>query len=95
MPSPRILIVGLDGATFDLIDPWVGAGELPHLAGLLKRGARGRLASTRPSATFPAWTTLMTGVNPGQHGVFDFAQRRPGAYEITFVNSTYRRWPSV
>jgi predicted AlkP superfamily phosphohydrolase/phosphomutase len=95
MPSPRILIVGLDGATFDLIDPWVEAGELPHLAGLLERGARGRLASTRPPATFPAWTTLMTGVNPGQHGVFDFAQRRPGAYEITFVNSTYRSWPSV
>jgi predicted AlkP superfamily phosphohydrolase/phosphomutase len=95
MASPRTLMIGLDGATFDLIDPWVQAGELPHLAWLLERGARGRLASTCPPATFPAWTTLMTGVNPGRHGVFDFTQRRPGAYEITFVNATYRRRPSV
>jgi predicted AlkP superfamily phosphohydrolase/phosphomutase len=95
MTSPRVLIIGLDGATFDLIDPWVEAGELPHMARLLKRGARGSLASTQPPATFPAWSTFMTGVNPGQHGVFDFTQRRPGTYEVEFINATYRRWPSV
>jgi len=93
--STRVLIVGLDGATFDLIEPWAGVGHLPHLAHLMGQGASGRLRSTVPPATFPAWSSLMTGVNPGQHGVLDFSRRVPGSYRIEFVNATYRRQPSV
>jgi predicted AlkP superfamily phosphohydrolase/phosphomutase len=91
----RVLIVGLDGATFDLIEPWAGLGDLPHLARLMEQGAWGRLRSTVPPATFPAWTSMMTGVNPGQHGVLDFSRRVPGTYRIEFINATYRRQPSV
>ena len=90
-----VLIIGLDGATFDLIGPWARTGELPTLATLMSQGAWGRLASTLPPFSFPAWTTFMTGVNPGQHGIFDFTQRRPGTYEVEFINATYRRRPSV
>jgi len=93
--SARVLIVGLDGATFDLIEPWARLGNLPYLARLMEQGAWGRLRSTVPPATFPAWTSLMTGVNPGQHGVLDFSRRVPGTYRIQFVNATYRRQPSV
>lgn len=93
--SARLLILGLDGATFDLIEPWAAAGSLPHLARLMRQGAWGRLRSTTPPATFPAWTSLMTGVNPGQHGIFDFTRRLPGSYRIEFLNATYRRVPSV
>jgi predicted AlkP superfamily phosphohydrolase/phosphomutase len=89
----RVLIIGLDGATFDLIEPW--ADDLPNLAWLMDRGVWGRLRSTLPPATFPAWTSLMTGVNPGQHGIFDFTRRVPGTYRLEFVNATYRRRPSV
>jgi predicted AlkP superfamily phosphohydrolase/phosphomutase len=92
MPA-RVLIIGLDGATFDLIGPW--SGELPHLTQLMERGAWGWLRSTVPPATFPAWTSLMTGVNPGQHGIFDFTRRVPGTYRLEFINSTYRRRPSA
>jgi predicted AlkP superfamily phosphohydrolase/phosphomutase len=91
----RVLIVGLDGATFDLIEPWARLGDLPHLARLMEQGAWGRLRSTVPPATFPAWTSLMTGVNPGQHGVLDFSRRVPGTYRIEFINATYRQQPSA
>jgi len=93
--TARLLIVGLDGATFDLIEPWAAAGELPNLARLMRDGAWGRLRSTVPPVTFPAWTSFMTGVNPGQHGVFDFTRRIPGAYQVEFVNATHRRRPTL
>jgi predicted AlkP superfamily phosphohydrolase/phosphomutase len=91
----RFWIVGFDGATFDLILPWAEAGELPHLARLMQTGAWGPLESTCPPVSFPAWSTLITGVNPGRHGIFDFTQRLPGRYQIDFINATYRRVPSL
>ena len=90
-----LLVVGLDGATFDLIEPLVAAGQLPVLAGLMARGAWCRLRSTLPAATFPAWTSLVTGVNPGRHGLLDFTQREPGSYQLRFVNGSYRRTPAL
>jgi predicted AlkP superfamily phosphohydrolase/phosphomutase len=90
-----LLILGLDGATLDLVEPWTADGTLPNLARLLRGGAWGRLASTMPAATFPSWTTFMTGVNPGRHGVFDFTRRDPGAYRVRFVNATFRKAGTV
>ena len=86
-----LVVVGLDGATLDLIAPWAADGTLPHLAALCARGAWGRLRSTIPPATFPAWTSLVTGVNPGRHGVLDFTERVPGTYRVRFANGTRRR----
>lgn len=74
----RMLIVGLDGATFDLIRPWAAAGHLPALARLMQEGVHGELRSTLPPVTSPAWPSFMTGVNPGKHGVFDFIRSRRG-----------------
>lgn len=88
-------MVGLDGATFELIEPLVAAGRMPVLAGLMARGAWGRLRSTLPAATFPAWTSLVTGVNPGRHGLLDFTQRERGGYGIRFMNGSYRRVPAL
>src|SRR5262245_54094121 len=94
-PRLMLLILGLDGATLDLVEPWATDGTLPNLARLMREGAWGRLASTVPAATFPSWTTFMTGVNPGRHGVFDFTRREPGAYAVRFVNATFRKAPTV
>jgi predicted AlkP superfamily phosphohydrolase/phosphomutase len=66
MKTPRLLIVGLDAATFDLISPWIAEGKIPNLAALVKNGAWSRLASILPSITPPAWTSFMTGKNPGK-----------------------------
>jgi predicted AlkP superfamily phosphohydrolase/phosphomutase len=88
-------VIGLDGATLDLVRPWVAQGRLPTIARLMERGAWGRLRSTLPPATFPAWTSLVTGVNPGRHGVFDFTERVPGTYRVRFVNGSFRRAPAL
>lgn len=90
-----LLILGLDGATLDLVEPWVADGTMPHLGRLMHQGAWGRLASTVPAATFPGWTTFMTGVNPGRHGIFDFTRRDPGTYRVRFINASYRKAPSI
>ncbi len=71
-PSRPVVIIGLDGATFDLIEPWAEAGHLPHLARLMSEGAWGRLRSTEPPHSAPAWATFSTGTNPGRHGVYFF-----------------------
>jgi predicted AlkP superfamily phosphohydrolase/phosphomutase len=71
-PYQRVICVGLDGATFDVIDPMVEQGRLPTLAKILDTGVRADLASTIPPLSAPAWVSFMTGVNPGKHGVFHF-----------------------
>lgn len=68
----RIMIIGLDGATFDIIKPMVVAGRLPAFANLLANGTHGNLKSTVLPITPPAWSSFMTGKNPGKHGVFAF-----------------------
>ncbi len=91
MPIPKLMVVGLDAATFDVIDPLVAAGELPHLAGLLERGARGTLRSTTHPLTPNAWTTLATGVNAGRHGIWDFSERDASGYGLRLVNGSHSR----
>lgn len=91
----RVLIIGLDGATFDLIEPWVAAGDLPNLARLMSNGSHGRLASTLQPVTAPAWVTFMTGVNQGKHGLYDFVRRRADGYGIEVTNASHVAAPSV
>jgi predicted AlkP superfamily phosphohydrolase/phosphomutase len=78
---PGVLIIGLDGATWTLLEPWARAGRLPHLARLMARGTWGPLRSTVPALTLPAWSSFMTGRNPGAHGVFAFSRMAPHGYE--------------
>jgi predicted AlkP superfamily phosphohydrolase/phosphomutase len=91
----KLLVIGLDGATFDLIKPWVEEGKLPHLASLLAQGTHGNLRSTVPAMSPPAWTSFVTGKNPGKHGIFDFTARKPGSYEIEFINGRWRKAPTM
>jgi predicted AlkP superfamily phosphohydrolase/phosphomutase len=91
----RVMIIGLDGATLDLIRPWADAGILPTFKRLFKDGASGTLRSTIPPITPAAWSSFMTGVNPGKHGVFDFTMHKDDAYELNMVRSTNRQAPSI
>lgn len=90
-----VLVLALDGATFDVIEPLVAAGELPNLTGWMRAGQAAPLPSTTPPVTFPAWSSFMTGVSPAEHGIFDFTQKLPGEYRLRFVNATDRRAPSI
>ena len=68
----RTVLIGIDGATYDLIEPLVEEGVMPEFGALMARGARAKLTSTLHPLTPPAWATIMTGRMPGNHGVFDF-----------------------
>ncbi len=94
MPS-RVFILGLDGATLDLLLPWAAAGFLPHTARLFQEGAWGPLRSTIQPHTAPAWTSFMTGRNPGAHGVFDFIERVPGSYGVRLMHGALGRTRSL
>jgi predicted AlkP superfamily phosphohydrolase/phosphomutase len=86
-----VLLLGLDGATLDVIDPLIEAGRLPQLASWRGRGAATPLRSTVPPMSFPAWSSFLTGQEPGGHGIFDFTQKLPGAYRLRFANASHRR----
>ncbi len=83
----KLLVIGLDGGTFTLLRPWMAEGNLPNLAGLAATGVSGVLESTCPPLTAPAWSSFMTGMNPGKHGIFDFHSYEPGSYNRVAVNS--------
>jgi predicted AlkP superfamily phosphohydrolase/phosphomutase len=80
MSAPRVMVFGLDGATFRIIEPLVAAGKLPHLAELLARGGHGPLLSTIPPHTAAAWPTFLTGMPPGAHGILNFDEATIGGY---------------
>jgi len=73
--APRVLVVGLDGATNKVITPLIAVGGLPHLAGLARSGVAGAVRPERPILSPRIWTTYATGVLPDQHGVLDWVRR--------------------
>ncbi len=83
----RLAIVGIDGATFDILRPLIEGGECPHIARILREGVSGDLESEKPPITPPAWTSMMTGVNPGRHGVYHFIRRLPNSYGYALNDS--------
>jgi predicted AlkP superfamily phosphohydrolase/phosphomutase len=73
--KPSILVIGLDAATLDLIEPWANAGYLPAINAIMTDGATGRCLSTPNMHSASAWTSILTGLNPGRHGLFVFSDR--------------------
>jgi predicted AlkP superfamily phosphohydrolase/phosphomutase len=73
----KTAIIGLDGATFRLLEPLFEDGAMPALAALRARGVSGVLSSTTPAYTPPAWVSMLTGVNPGRHNVYGFLSTTP------------------
>jgi predicted AlkP superfamily phosphohydrolase/phosphomutase len=94
-PTNRVIVIGMDGATFDLIRPWAAQGHLPTLKRLLETSAVGTLRSTVQPLSPPAWTSFLTGTNPGKHGIFNFYETRTDNYEIRMINAKRRLMPSV
>ena len=91
----KVMVIGLDGATFDLIKPWVAEGHLPTLSRLLETGSHGQLHSTIPPMTAPAWTSFATGTNPGQHRLYDWVAREPDSYKFTPVTALDATRPTL
>ena len=95
MIKRKVAVFGLDGITFDLIQPWLDEGRLPNLARLLADGASGRLRSYIPPVSASAWVSFFTGANPGQHGLVDFTYPAPDSYRINVSSSHTRTAPAL
>ncbi|MGI6137522.1 MAG: alkaline phosphatase family protein [Candidatus Hydrogenedentales bacterium] len=91
----RVILIGLDGFSPELVEKWMGAGRLPALAALKEQGLSGALAGLNPPVTFPVWSSCVCGVNPGVHGLVDFTEMQEGVYALRFMNSRDRKAPAL
>jgi len=88
--TDRVCVLGLDGGTFDLLGPWIEEGMLPNIKDMIEHGVSGELTSSVPPVTAPAWSTFITGKNPGKHGVYDFMIPERNSYQHHPVNAQLR-----
>ncbi|MGH9750834.1 MAG: tetratricopeptide repeat protein [Candidatus Polarisedimenticolia bacterium] len=94
-PGTRVLVLGLDGADWNLLDPLIAAGKLPHIGRLAREGVRGRLRSITPMLSPVIWTSIATGVLPGRHGIIDFLATAGPQGDRVPVTSTLRKTPAI
>jgi predicted AlkP superfamily phosphohydrolase/phosphomutase len=87
--KPRVLIIGLDGASFNFVQPWLENGSLPNLRRLVEEGCSGELESCLPPVTMPAWRVLSTGKYPGKLGVFWHQQLDPVTLKLQTPTSRF------
>lgn len=78
--APRVVVLGGDGMEPSLLERWMDAGELPHLARLRAAGSYSRLRTTVPAESPVAWSSFISGKNPGKTGIFDFLTRSEEDY---------------
>lgn len=91
----RVLVIGWDGADWEILDDLLARGSLPNLAEMIAGGGRGTLLSTIPSHSWAAWSSFLTGYNPAGHGVWDFVERHPTDPDRRIpVSSTSIRQPT-
>jgi len=88
----RVVIVGLDGMDPELAAKFMQEGKLPNLAKLRERGTFRPLATTCPPISPVAWSSFLTGVNPGKHNIYDFLARDSGTY-LPYLSSAQVRNP--
>lgn len=69
---PKLSVIGLDGVNWKILENAVELGLMPNLESLMEESFQAELETTYPPVTGPAWTSIMTGDNPGRHGVYDF-----------------------
>lgn len=94
MPK-KLIVIGLDGATWTLLKPLMEEGVMPNLKKIVDNGVNSRLESTMPAMTGPSWATFATGVNPGKHGVFDFMLPNDSLSNLRVANSKEILVPTI
>lgn len=86
----RVLLIGVDAATWTVMRPLIAAGKLPTLARLMAEGWSGTLLSIEPTVSPAVWTTIATGKTPEQHGIRGFVVGSADHQEVP-VTSNLRR----
>ncbi len=100
MPAPekprrRVLVIGWDGADWEVATPLIKAGRMPHLAKLVSEGAAGNLATLRPCLTPMLWTSVATGYTADRHGILGFVEPSATGDGVVPSRSTSRLSPAV
>ena len=91
----KVVFLGIDGATLNVVKPLIKSGDLPNFKRLLKSKYLKKLKSTYPPSSPPAWNSIFTGVAPGKHGIYDFVKRKHDSYFIEPVFSEDRKAPFI
>ncbi|MDQ2768553.1 MAG: alkaline phosphatase family protein [Gemmatimonadota bacterium] len=81
-PPAKLLVIGIDAASPELLDTWMADGTLPHLAVLAKRGLVGHTRGVEGFFVGSTWPSLYTGTNPAQHGFHYQVQLATGSYRL-------------
>jgi predicted AlkP superfamily phosphohydrolase/phosphomutase len=85
----RAIMIGLDGTPCSLVRRFADDGTMPNLARLLPQGTLKQMTTTIPEISSVAWSSFMTGTNPGKHGVYGFLDLKPSSYKVYFPNATH------
>jgi predicted AlkP superfamily phosphohydrolase/phosphomutase len=86
MSAKRKVIVGLDGMPYGLMARFGHDGTMPNFGALAGEGIFRQMSSSIPEVSSVAWSSIITGVNPGEHGIYGFTDIAPGTYRRTFSN---------
>jgi len=85
----RIILIGLDGVPLGLVQDLCRKGLIPETARLVEKGRLMRMESSIPEVSSVAWSSIITGRNPGEHGIFGYTEVPPGTYRTSFPNFTH------
>ncbi len=91
----KVIVIGLDGLEPSIVESMLERGELPHLRKIRTGGCYTRVQTTYPAQTPVAWSSFVTGTNPGGHGIFDFICRDPETYQPDVALSRFERPKNV
>ena len=94
-PGSRLALLGLDGVGAPLVEALIDAGVMPRFAALRRHGTLAKMRSTLPTVSSVSWTSFMTGVNPGRHGIYGFTDVKPESYGISFPTYAQVRAPTI
>ncbi|KPK35872.1 MAG: hypothetical protein AMK70_04425, partial [Nitrospira bacterium SG8_35_1] len=83
----KVVVLGIDGVPYSLLNRFIDQGIMPNLASLAGKGTLTDMTATIPEISSTSWSTFMTGVNPGRHGIYGFMELQDGSYKWRFPNS--------
>lgn len=89
----RTVIIGIDGVPFELMRDLSDENVMPHFKELREEGQFAQMGSSIPEISSVSWNSIVTGKNPGEHGVYGFTDMIKGTYSISFFNSNKLRTP--
>ncbi|MHC5060159.1 MAG: alkaline phosphatase family protein [Planctomycetota bacterium] len=91
--NSKTVIIGLDGVPFGMIKEFAETGVMPHMAEVISKGTFKKMRSSVPEVSCVAWSSMITGQNPAEHGIFGFMDLRPDSYKMSFPNFTTLKSP--